>query len=333
MKFRFALFVASSGMICFSFAQADDPRATRLEALFKKHPEADANQDGELTMDEARAFLADRRSKSNPKSAPGMPSRATSRIPGQELEAFFEAKNHGELPYRWMAPLKQIAGEKYPLILALHGAGGKGADNKSNLVGWMAPLVDEALRSQHPAFVAVPQADGTWGTREDFHGLLGAKKEPKNFLPQALSLVEKLVQEHPIDRNRIYVLGASMGGYGSWAAIHQRPDLFAAAIPVCGGHPPERVATFRKVPIWAFHGANDDKVPVRTSQELFAALREVGGNMKYTELAGVGHGAAAYAFVFDANDVEAGWQTQQTNDRCDPTPKIWDWLFAQRRSN
>ncbi|MEM1294671.1 MAG: prolyl oligopeptidase family serine peptidase [Verrucomicrobiota bacterium] len=313
-------------------AQLDDSKAQRLEMLFKEHPEADANSDGELTMEEARAFLAKQRGMKKGKPESEMPEREGSRSSAAELKVHFEAKSFGELPYRWMPPIDQKSGETYPLILVLHGAGGKGTDNEKNLVGWMGPLVEKDLRTRYPAFVAVPQAAGTWGERGDFYGLPGTKREPKNFLPPTLDLVERLIQEHPIDRNRIFVVGASMGGYGSWSAINARPDLFAAAIPVCGGHPPDRAAKFRDVPIWAFHGADDDKVPVHTSQELFQALCELGGNMKYTELAGVGHGAAAYAFIFDADNAEEGWKTEMTGDRCDPTPKIWDWLFAQRKS-
>ncbi len=91
-----------------------------------------------------------------------------------------------------------------------------------------------------------------------------------------------------IDVNRIYVTGVSRGGYGSWHFISLRPDLFAAAMPVCGGGDPNLTPNIIDVDVWAFHGENDIGVPVSGSRDMIAAIKKSGGNPKYTEFEGAG---------------------------------------------
>ncbi|MEM7012387.1 MAG: prolyl oligopeptidase family serine peptidase, partial [Verrucomicrobiota bacterium] len=113
-----------------------------------------------------------------------------------------------------------------------------------------------------------------------------------------------------IDSKRIYVTGQSMGGFGTFAAIVQRPDLFAAAVPVCGGHQPENAEKIAGVPIWVFHGAKDTGVPVKLSRDMVEAIRKAGGDPKYTEYPNVGHNAWTPAYA---------------------TAELWEWVFEQRK--
>ena len=92
-----------------------------------------------------------------------------------------------------------------------------------------------------------------------------------------------------LDPDRVYLTGQSLGGHGTWDIISKRPDLFAAAVPLCGNGNPSRVAAARRLPIWAFHGAQNPLVPVTGSRDLVAALRAVGSPVKYTEYPDVGH--------------------------------------------
>jgi predicted peptidase len=125
-----------------------------------------------------------------------------------------------------------------------------------------------------------------------------------------LELLDKLRSELRIDPRRIYVVGQSLGGFGAWDLIARRPDLFAAAVPLCGGGNTTRILSARNVAVWAFHGAKDATVPVSRSREIVAALRTVNSTVKYTEYPDVGHDVWARAF--------------RERD-------LLEWMFAQRR--
>ncbi len=118
-----------------------------------------------------------------------------------------------------------------------------------------------------------------------------------------------LCEEFPIDEQRVYITGLSMGGYGTWDALARYPGKFAAAIPICGGGDPAQAEHMLGTPIWVFHGDEDNAVPVRRSREMVAVLRELGDSPIYTEYEGVGHNSWSETY---ANRV------------------VWDWLFSQR---
>jgi len=125
-----------------------------------------------------------------------------------------------------------------------------------------------------------------------------------------LELIEKLSQEFAIDRKRLYITGLSMGGYGTWDIIQRHPDMFAAAMPVCGGGDSAAAPLIKDLPIWVFHGDKDGAVPVIRSQNMVAALKQAGSKVKYTEYPGVGHNC---------------WtQTYANQD-------VLKWFFSQKR--
>jgi predicted peptidase len=134
--------------------------------------------------------------------------------------------------------------------------------------------------------------------------------EPSEPLRLALALVGALQGEFSIDSRQIYVTGLSMGGYGTWDAAMRRPDLFAAAVPVCGGADETKAARIAKMPIWVFHGARDPVVKVARSDHMIAALLKAGGNPGYTRYPGEEH---------------ASWDPAYRD------PELFKWLFAQKR--
>ncbi|MFM7076434.1 MAG: dienelactone hydrolase family protein [Planctomycetaceae bacterium] len=113
-----------------------------------------------------------------------------------------------------------------------------------------------------------------------------------------------------MDTDRIYLTGLSMGGYGAWDMAARMPDRFAALLPVCGGGDEATAAKLVGLPVWCFHGDADTAVPVGRSRAMIEALRAVGGDPRYSELAGVGHDAWTPAY----------------RDRA-----VLEWLFEQRR--
>ena len=272
--------------------------------------------------------------------------------------ALYEPGEFDGVKYRLMKPIDFDAAKTYPLILSLHGGGGRGADNVKNLRNWNEYLADEALRRKHPCFVLAPQSAVSWNdptspfadspdlSAEAIASWPAAWRSrieryrqrlttpPKGNLHVVLRLIdEKLSKQFKIDADRIYCIGHSMGGMGTFTAVYQHPDRFAAAIPTAGGFPPWRdVSRIRDVPIWTFHGAADTVVPTDFTRYVFGKMKELGGNMKYTELRGVGHGANAIAFRYTGDSAEKGYITQYASDRPDKTSDVWDWLFKQNLS-
>jgi predicted peptidase len=225
----------------------------------------------------------------------------TNKIFGQDVLArHYEArafvKSEGDtLRYQFMKPLDYDPQQKYPLVLCLHHGGTHGTDNFSQLGADPAPFL-ASNRDKYPAFYLMPQC-------------------PKGFGWQFIDgpiyeIIKELEREFQIDEKRRYVMGISGGGYGSWYFITAKPEMFAAAIPICGGGDPGLAAKIAKVPVWAFHGEDDNLVPVRFSREMIDAIKKSGGNPKYTEYPDAGHNIW--------NQVVA-------------TPGLMDWLFEQKR--
>ena len=180
------------------------------------------------------------------------------------------------LRYRLDRPMNQETGRRYPLLLCLHGAGGKSH----------APEILNEIGGP-PCFVLVPSVppkEFSWSGRR------------RNGLPYVLELVDDLLKTESIDPDRIYVTGQSMGGFGAFGAVAMRPEFFAASVPVCGGWRTEDAGSMHKVPMWIFHGDADRVVPVRYSSDMVKALREAGGSPRYTEYEGVGHNSWLNAY-------------------------------------
>ena len=215
-----------------------------------------------------------------------------------------------KLPYHLLTPSKVEDGKKYPLVVFLHGAGERGADNEKQLVHGVPQFV--ANRDKFPCFLIAPQCpDGKKWVEVDWsadtHTL---PKDPGEVGRLALALIERSIRELPVDPKRVYITGLSMGGYGTWDLVARRPELFAAAAPVCGGADEATAARIKNVPVWAFHGAKDTAVKPARSRNMIAALEKAGGKPKYTEYPDVGHNS---------------W------DPAYKDPEVFKWLFAQKK--
>ncbi|MCU0276775.1 MAG: prolyl oligopeptidase family serine peptidase [Acidobacteria bacterium] len=217
------------------------------------------------------------------------------------------------MPYRLFKP-KTEPGRRYPLVLFLHGSGGSGTDNLKQLerANWFGGLVWALPDNQrrHPCFVVAPQSNENWPPVRLRDGqlpeiLLGPGRDRL-----AIEIVEKLAAELPVDRSRIYVTGHSMGGAGTWHVLAERPDLFAAGVPVCGRAHPATLKKLIRMPIWNFHGELDKIEPVATSRDIIAELRRLGGQPLYSEYPGVEHNVFMWVYT---------------------EPALVEWLFAQHK--
>ena len=280
-----------------------------------------------------------------------------------ETFALYEPGEFKGVQYRLMKPINFDPNKTYPLILSLHGGAGRGTQNIKNLLIWNEYLANEDLRRKHPAFVLAPQSNGRWldntsevklypepgsftiddlpeEMRKDGARIIerieeaGSSTEPVfGVLDEVLEFIDtKLSKQYKIDADRVYVLGHSMGALGTFTAIYQHPDRFAAAIPSAGAFYPWLDASrIQDVPLWIFHGDADKTVPYRGSRNVFDQLRKLNGNAKFTTLGGKGHGSSYHTFRYKGDDPEKGYITEYASDRCDKTDHVWDWLFRQKR--
>lgn len=258
-----------------------------------------------------------------------LPGSCARRTPNVDIPTFSENEylvrevrtDSGTYRYRLYVPPDRTPGEKLPVMLYLHGSDDRGDDNQLQLRG-----VAEHFRS-HP---------------NDFHFIIVFPQCPtdrfwdKELIPRAMAALDQTVKKLNGDESRLYVAGFSLGGYGTWAAAAMYPGKFAAIVPMSGrilARPGERknaapeiiglaessdpYAAFAnrigKTPVWVFHGANDNIVPVEGSRKMVQALKDAGNqNVQYNELEGIAHYSLDSAFS---------------------NPELFKWLSTQALNN
>ena len=182
------------------------------------------------------------------------------------------------MPYAVLYPEGFKAGEKYPLLVFLHGSGSVGAGINEYLVS--NSFFTEIAKldvSEYPFSTLTPNLD-------DESGWI-------SYYKTLISMITDIASTPEVDESRVYLMGTSLGGYGTWFLASKYPETFAAAVPICGGGEASLGAKLVDVPIWAFHGELDEAVPYEDSVNIVNAIKEAGGtDAKLTTFWGVGHG-------------------------------------------
>jgi len=210
------------------------------------------------------------------------------------------------LDYWLFVPENYSPKKKYPIILFHHGGGGGGLEGEL-LREWILPEV----QTDNPCFIFAPQFP-----KKNSKSVLNGTFSMRGFTRAIHEALDNLEKEFSIDKNREYVTGLSFGGECTWVSLVERPDRFAAGVPICGTDVysdvtvEERVDKVGKLPLWIFHGDADDTVPVEVSRNIVKALKDAGGNPKYTEYPGVYHDSWSRAYR---------------------DPELVKWLFDQKR--
>ncbi|QBD81636.1 phospholipase [Ktedonosporobacter rubrisoli] len=213
----------------------------------------------------------------------------------------FHRHNHPTHSLRYLLYLPkeydEVETERWPLVLFLHGAGERGSN--LDLVTRHGPpkLIKEGQK--FPFIVVSPQCpyNERWIT--------------PSHLDTLAALIDEIEHNYAVDPERIYVTGISMGGFGTWSLAIANPQRFAAIVPICGGGDPSQVCAIRHLPVRAFHGAKDNVVPLKRSQEMVEALQACHGNAQLTIYPDATHDS---------------WT--QTYD----SPQLYMWLLEQRRA-
>ncbi len=182
--------------------------------------------------------------------------------------------------------------KKWPLMIFLHGSGEAGTDLEKVKVHGPAKLIEQG--KQYPFIVVSPQAPP------------GEGWEPQIII----RLVKGVQSKYNVDKDRIYLTGLSMGGFGTWATAIKFPNLFAAIAPVCGGGDTAEIAKLKTMPVWCFHGAKDKVVPPRESYRMIDALKKVNSNVKLTIYPDAEHDS---------------WTATYNND------SLYSWMLEQKR--
>ena len=188
-------------------------------------------------------------------------------------------------------------GDKCPLLIHVHGAGGRGGIFEE-IATHDVFTVTEKMKD-FPFIIAAPicpEATATWF----------------DFFQDLKSLVRVLIKSDFTDPERVYVIGGSMGGYTTWELGMSMPECFAAIVPICGGGMYWNAARLVNVPVWAFHGKLDKTVLVEESEKMVAAVNKRGGNAKLTVYPENGHNA---------------WTDTFSN------PEVYRWLLSHRNVN
>ncbi|MBI3235077.1 MAG: prolyl oligopeptidase family serine peptidase, partial [Bacteroidetes bacterium] len=182
---------------------------------------------------------------------------------------------------------------KYPLVIFLHGSGERGNDNESQLKWGVKNFASDQNMKLYPAFVIAPQCpeNMSWAnfsrSKNSFN--IPLQKSPTKPMELVIELIHDMIKKFNIDTNRIYITGLSMGGFGAFDIIERYPNMFAAAVPVCGGGDTSLAPLIKNIPIWVFHGAEDPAVDPAFSISMVEALIKAGGHPGYTQYPEVGH--------------------------------------------
>jgi len=224
------------------------------------------------------------------------------------------------IPYRFLFPENFDPTKKYALIFVLHGSGERGNNNEAQLKYGTQLFLNDTIRAKYPAIVVYPQCPGNgwWsngGMKKDSSGKIiwnfveGGKPTPA--MEGLLGLISQWLDKPYVDKHRVYVGGLSMGGMGTFELLRRRPDLFAAAFPICGGDNGLNAKIYaKKVPVWIFHGAKDDVVSPDHSIIMVNAIKAAGGEPKFTLYPNDGHNSWNDAFA---------------------EPDLIPWLFSHKK--
>ena len=209
----------------------------------------------------------------------------------QKYEYKTVVEGQDTLRYRIMYPKNFDESQSYPVVLFLHGAGERGNDNEKQLVHGAKLFANDSIMEKFPAIVLFPQCptENYWSSvdvdRSSYPITLKFKYDEGATKPMemVMSLLDNTVNEPFVDKSKVYVIGLSMGGMGTFEILYRKPNTFAAAIPICGAGNPESVGKYAtKTPLWVFHGSQDNVVNPVWSIEMVSALLKAGAYPKFT---------------------------------------------------
>ncbi|MCX7744290.1 MAG: prolyl oligopeptidase family serine peptidase [Flavobacteriales bacterium] len=219
------------------------------------------------------------------------------------------------LPYLLHTP--SGTSEKYPLVIWLHGKGERGKNNQSQFQNGVEILLDSMLlNTAYQGYLLIPQCGlhSTWSYYDKNQLRIKMAVDAPPVQHTLMALINDLLKNEKIDRQRIYLFGISMGGFGVWDIAMRYPEIFAAIVPICGGADPTKASLLKQMPVWAFHGEKDQVVSFRFTLEIMHELESLQCKQldsRFSLLKGVGHNAWDFAMK---------------------EPGLLTWVFSKKRN-
>lgn len=185
------------------------------------------------------------------------------------------------------------------------------------------------MQKTYPCYILIPQCSNKTENEEwakwigntpekpfkglDKNGSYKMNSEPSESGKATLELIDTTINNFNIDKNRVYLIGLSMGGFGTWEFVARRSDLFAAAIPMAGYSDPNQIEKIKDIAFWIFHGSDDEWNPVKGSRNMYRLLSNENADVKYTEYQNTGH-VEAFKKAFKEKE-------------------LLPWLFSKSKTN
>ncbi|MEP7228728.1 MAG: prolyl oligopeptidase family serine peptidase [Ginsengibacter sp.] len=237
------------------------------------------------------------------------------------FQKYWFIRNSDTLPYQMLLPARYNPLKKYPLIIFLHGSGGRGNNNGSQMNNGGTLFIRDNIMLNYPAIVVFPQCEArsSWNTvimqrdtAKKWIYTFPKDAPPKRSLQLLMELIPELEKNYAVDKERLYVGGLSMGGMGTYELVDRMPDTFAAAFVICGAGDTGKVRELKKTAWWLFHGQKDSTVYVTQAENMKEALEEAGADVKLTIYPEDGHDSWNDAFK---------------------EPGLFEWMFKKRLTN
>lgn len=252
----------------------------------------------------AIGWFGDRRLETEHK----LPRGILSKFSLEEIEVTIDNVAVTELPYRLFQPRISAGERSLPLVVNLHGAGQRGTDNAKHLRTIPAHLANPAFQEKFPCYILSPQCPEHWNWAEMRRRITPRSRPDTDLI---LAMIQQIKADYPeIDPGRTYLVGYSMGSFGTWELAAEFSDEFAAVVPISGGGPILLANQLTGIPIWAVHGQDDKVCDPASTANLVSKINELGGHALFLDVSNAGH---------------TPWGKQF--HRLDP---VFEWMFNQK---
>lgn len=233
-----------------------------------------------------------------------------------EIADQFEEGEHNGLVYKLFSPKTEGA---QPLVLWMHGRGDNGLQLISSPIATL--FASEENQEAHPSYVLAPQSDES----------VEAARWTDAELEKVIEVINSLIEEGKVDPNRVYVIGHSMGGQGTWNLLRKAPDLFAAAVTIAPRIIEDEaeltdLATLTELPVWLFHATSDPINLVSGSED------------RYNKLVELGNDKVKLTTYSDEEMLEYGlgknspFETHLSQVLVADNPEVVEWLYSQTKA-